>query len=80
MRLRTLKLSNQRLQSTKMKIRKLWYRFRCWLCKDILHEEWVQAMHPEFGSEWQEPDGELYKAYIRGLEDGRAQALREYEK
>jgi hypothetical protein len=31
------------------------------LIKDIVTEQMADAYHPEFGSEWMEPDGSLYK-------------------
>jgi flagellar biosynthesis/type III secretory pathway protein FliH len=35
-------------------MRKLWYRFDCWLCKDIIQEELTSALHPDFGWIWNE--------------------------
>lgn len=37
----------------------------------MTEEEQIEAYHPEFGYEWQEPDGVLYKAW----QAGREQAL-----
>lgn len=34
--------------------------------RDIL----TDALHPEFGSEWIAPDGELHKAFIMGMNLG----------
>lgn len=34
----------------------------------LLEEYYTGLMHPEFGTAWREPHGELYKAYKKGLE------------
>jgi hypothetical protein len=55
--------------------KKFWkfYRFRSWLCQDIIKEILTDLFHPEFGSEWKEPDGACYLAYQSGIEEGRRQ-------
>jgi len=46
----------------------------------IQYEDHIKAMrdfyddlfHPEFGAEWQEPNGECYKAYWKGYNDAKS--------
>jgi len=72
---------------TKIKIKiSIWrhklYRFiylkRLALCRDIVKEEMVQCLHPDFGWYWQE-DGEGYKlmeqARNDGIQEGRVQTM-----
>lgn len=36
---------------------------------EVARETHTSLLHPEFGTEWREPDGECYKAYQRGRDE-----------
>lgn len=50
---------------------------------DLVHDQIVGMYHPEFGTEWREPDGSLYLLFKRAHEyskkQGRKQGLQEAE-
>lgn len=60
-------------------IRRRIYRIKLALCKDIVNEEMVQCLHPDFGWYWQE-DGDghrlLEQAHQDGIQEGRVQAMK----
>jgi hypothetical protein len=43
---------------------------------EVAAEVRLSLLHPEFGTIYQEPDGEAYLAYQAGLTDGRAESTR----
>jgi hypothetical protein len=43
------------------------------LISDIVQDQLTSVLHPEFGTEWREPDGIIYKA----VQQAKADALRE---
>jgi hypothetical protein len=48
--------------------------------KAMLSDYYVDLFHPEFGSEWREPDGELAKAFNEGRQVGRNEGLLRLQK
>jgi hypothetical protein len=40
------------------------------IIKEALVDQYSNLLHPEFGSEWKEPDGQLYLAWKHGFEQG----------
>ena len=48
-----------------------------WSLNDIISDVQTGILHPEFGTIYQEPDGEVYLAYQAGLTEGRAEHNRE---
>lgn len=55
------------------RLRRLWYKFRCRLCRDIVQEELTSALHPDFGWIWQ--DGERGGRYIEDAFEGGVAAV-----
>ena len=55
-------------------LRQRWGRLRYKLCyllfKDVVLEVLTDHLHPDFGSIWQPPDGEAYKAVQHAFHDG----------
>jgi hypothetical protein len=45
------------------------------MINEALEEQHIALLHPEFGIEWQEPDGLLYKAWHAGFQSGLATAI-----
>ena len=48
--------------------------------RDQVNEALVGALHPEFGTEWREPDGVIYKAVQQARADARREVLAEVER
>lgn len=70
---------NATLVNIRGTIQQRWGRFRYKLClfffKDIILEELTDAMHPDFGYLWREPDGEGYKYIEQARHQGWCEAL-----